>query len=142
VTLKALRTNASFKTVEETPELFVRKILRAALGSTHNLQFVDHHFVVHSPNGFYRFLVSHWVIPAFLTRQTPGRLSSSRRLCGGPSWESGKNTATAIHCMHRVGLILGDQSEVSPMVAITESTRSGVTRQIFSLESQSTSSDG
>ncbi len=113
VTLKAMRADASFKSADDLPELFIPSILHATLAPSCNFQTVDDHFVVQGPNGSHRFLVSPFAGPSILSMSDcPGRVSGSRRLRGDLAREVAKQTATAILHMHRAGIVHGGKSHV------------------------------
>ncbi|KAK0196960.1 hypothetical protein F5146DRAFT_1153773 [Armillaria mellea] len=122
VTLKAMRADVSSRAPDELPDLAVPKILQLDPHcSSCGLQAVEDHFVVEGPNGSHRFLIYPFAGPSVLAvSRCPGRVSGSRQLRGNLARNVAKQTATAVHHMHRAGVVHGDISTSSILFRVSE----------------------
>ncbi|KAK0228692.1 kinase-like domain-containing protein [Armillaria fumosa] len=122
VTLKAMRADASSKAPNELPDLAVPKMLQAdPRCSSCGLQVVEDHFVVEGPNGSHRFLIYPFAGPSVLAvSDCPGRVSGSRRLRADLARNVAKQTATAVHHMHRAGFVHGDITTSNILFRVSE----------------------
>jgi serine/threonine protein kinase len=106
VSLKAMRADASSKSPNDIPEIYVPSSFQVHCNG--DLQTVEDNFRLEGPNGEHQFIVSPLAGPSVLAMSDcPGRVSGSRRLRGDLARKVAKHTAKAIYGMHTEGFVHG-----------------------------------
>ncbi|KAA1467008.1 kinase-like protein [Dentipellis sp. KUC8613] len=133
VTLKAMRADSSSTAADEIPEILIPKSLQSASISSSDFQAVDEIFLVRGPNGLHQFLVFLLAGPSILAlSESPGQVSSSRRLRGDLAKSVAKQTATALYCMHRAGFVHGDLTTANILFRVSEDIPEWSDEQVYS----------
>ncbi|KAJ7858066.1 kinase-like domain-containing protein [Mycena olivaceomarginata] len=122
VTLKAMRADASSKSPDDLPEIYVPRSLQAAFPNCNGVfHTVEDSFRVQGPNGDHQFIVSPLAGPSVLAMSAcPGRVSGSRRLRADLARSVAKHTANAIYRMHSAGFVHGDLTTSNILFRLSE----------------------